>query len=81
MSPCSRWAPVIPVSTDACVDVAFVSGGGDAREVAQDAVKPSLKLIMQSYAKLWPPSRHVHASWDGPVEVVDSVLVAEADIL
>jgi len=38
-------------------DVTFVSGGGDAREVAQDAVKPSLKLIMQSYAKLWPPSR------------------------
>jgi len=29
-------------------DVALVGGGGDAREVAQDAVKPGLKLIMQS---------------------------------
>jgi len=42
-------------------DVALVSGGGDTREVAQDAVKPGLKLIMQSYV-LWPPSRHVHAA-------------------
>jgi len=29
-------------------DVALVGGGGDAREVAQNAVKPGLKLIMQS---------------------------------
>jgi len=27
-------------------DVALVSDGGDTREVAQDAVKPSLKLIV-----------------------------------
>jgi len=30
-------------------DVALVGGGGDAREVAQYAVKLVLKLIMQSY--------------------------------
>ena len=55
-------------------DVALVGGGGDAREVAQYAVKLVLKLIMQSYEMASAPAGARRAMVAVGVEVLAAAL-------
>ena len=55
-------------------DVALVGGGGDAREVAQYAVKLVLKLIMQSYEMASAPAGARGAMMSLVVELLAAAL-------